>query len=181
MFRATVRMLIPLHLCLLATNACAVEPPLGQLLKGRVHLAGSIVDAACAIRVGNENQTVTLHPETISNVVSGEVAIRQPLDIYITRCMTSSAEFAGRGLNAFKVTFEGDNQTQFTVHGSAKGIGIQIMDDHGTVISPGVALDGNSMPSGSMALRFFIALVGTGHLLEAGDFHATIKLRIQHF
>lgn len=174
MYRPTL--LLPVYLCLLAGPAYCAEP----ILKAQVHMAGSIVDAACAIQVGNENQTVFLQPTAINGLVSGEVPIQQPLNIYITRCIGSSAEIA-RSPHAFKITFEGDGQTQFNVQGAAKGIAIQIKDGQGKLISPGMPVEDRTLSADNMALNYSIALVGTGQSLEAGDFHATIKLNIQHF
>ncbi|MNJ39072.1 PAP fimbrial minor pilin protein precursor [compost metagenome] len=181
MFRSTFLMLVPLHVCLISGNAIATEPAQKELQKGRVYLAGSIVDAACAIQVGNENQAVILQPTAINNLVNGDVPIQQPLNINITRCVTPGAGATSRSLRPFKVTFEGEGKNRFEVQGTAKGLAIQIKDGQGKLISPGVAVEDSSLSANNMTLNYSIALVGTGRSLEAGDFHATIKLNIQHF
>ena len=67
------------------------------------------------------------------------------------------------------------------MQGSAHGVALQIKDKEGKSVSPGMLLEHNFASSDLLMLSYSLTLVGTGHALEAGDYHATIKLSIQHF
>ncbi|MEG0964231.1 MAG: fimbrial protein [Pseudomonas sp.] len=182
MTRSTAALLMPLVLYVLAQPACAVEPSLNSALKGRVQLVGSIVDSACSIRVGNDSQTVAFKPTAFSGLARGDSASQQSLSIYVSDCISPSSRSTTSPSQRFKLTFEGEQDGKyFSVKGAAKGIALQIKDEYGKLISPGVLLEHSSLSGDLLMLNYSLALVGSGHVLEAGDFHATIKLNIQHF
>lgn len=182
MIRSTAALLVPLALYILSQPACAAESSLSSALKGRVQLVGSIVDSGCNIRVGNDRQTVAFKPTALSGLARGDSASQQSLNIYISDCISSSSRNTARPSQRFKLTFEGERDGKhFSVQGAAKGIALQIKDEQGKLISPGMLLELSSLSADLLMLNYSLALVGSGHVLEAGDFHATIKLSIQHF
>ncbi|AIL61829.1 fimbrial protein [Pseudomonas alkylphenolica] len=182
MIRSTALLLMPLFLYAWGQPASAAEAPIGGALKGRVQLAGSIVDSACSIRVGNDNQTVAFKPTALNGLVSGDSSSQQSLSIHISDCISSSASSNSEPAQRFKLAFEGEAEGKyFGIQGGAQGIALQIKDEQGKLISPGMLLEHSSLSSDSLMLNYSLSLVGSGHALEAGDYHATIKLSIQHF
>lgn len=181
MIRSTALLLLPL-LYALGEAACATESPTTSALKGRVQLAGSIVDSACTIRVGNDNQTVAFKPTALNGLVSGDSSFQQPLNISISDCTGSRAYSHTAPSQRFKLTFEGESEGQyFGIRGGAQGIALQIKDEQGKLISPGMLLEHSTLSTDRLMLNYSLTLVGNGHALEAGDYHVTIKLSIQHF
>ena len=175
MIRSTALLLLAMSP--LSLPACAADA-----LKGRVQLAGSIVDSACTIRVGNDSQMIAFNPLALSGLVSGDISSQQPLTIYISNCITPEKHKNPAPSQRFKLTFEGQPDGKyFGIHGDAKGIVLQIKDQQGKLISPGMSLEQNTPSSDSLMLNYSLTLVGSGHALEAGEYHATIKLSIQHF
>lgn len=180
MIRTSALLLIPLFL--FGKPVCATEPVDNRQQKGRVQLAGSIVDAGCAIRVGNEGQTVTFQPVALHGLVRGDTSFQRPLNIYLTNCGASNAGSGARVSRALELTFEGENNGKyFGVQGVSQGVALQIKDARGKLITPGMLLEDSSDSAGTMALNYFLELVGTGSTLQAGNYHATIKLSVQHF
>lgn len=181
MLRSSV-LLLSLLLLLFGKPVCAVEPLVGKQQKGRVQLTGSIVDTACAMRLGNEGQTVTFQPAALHSLVRGDASFRQPLNIYLSDCDTSNTRSSASTAPALKLTFEGENNGKyFGTQGTAQGVAIQIKDVHGKLITPGMSLEGNSRNTDTMTLKYFLEIVGTGSALQAGNYHAVIKLSVQHF
>lgn len=175
MIRLTPLLLLPLFS--LGTPVCFAE-----VLNAHVQLTGSIIDSACTIRVGNNNQTVAFRPLAMSGLLSGDSSSRQPLTIYISDCVASHKQNNTAPSQLFKLTFEGQPQGKyFGVQGKAKGIALQIKDGQGKSISPGMLLEYGTHASDGLLLNYSLTLVGSDHTLEAGDYHATIKLNIQHF
>lgn len=182
MIRSTAALLMPLVAIVIVQPTCAAEPLRSAALKGRVHVSGSIVDSACSIRVGNDSQTVAFKPTAFSGLVRGDSASQQSLNIYVSDCISSSSRSTSSPSQRFNLTFEGERDGKhFSVQGAAKGIALQIKDEHGKLISPGMLLEHGSLSTDVLMLNYSLTLVGSGHVLEAGDYHATIKLNIQHF
>lgn len=184
MIRSTVLLLLPLLLCLclFGASVSAADPMAGKALKARVQLSGSIVDTGCAMQVGNEGQTVTFQPAALHGLVRGDASFQQPLNIFLSGCGTLDARGKNPSSRALRLTFEGDNNGQyFSLQGVAKGVALQIKDVRGSLITPGMLLDDSARSVDTLALNYFLELVGTGSSLQAGNYRATIKLSIQHF
>ncbi|TLG91680.1 hypothetical protein FEM54_12070 [Pseudomonas edaphica] len=182
MIRSAVVLLMPLVLYILVQPVCAIEPLANSALEGRVQLAGSIVDSACTIRVGNDSQAVDFKPTVLNGLVHGNTSPQQPLNIYISDCVNSNSRSNTTPSQRFKLTFEGQGEGKhFTLQGAAKGVALQIKDEQGTLVSPGMLLEHGSLSADTLMLNYSLTLVGSGQALEAGNFHATIKLSIQHF
>ncbi|MDH0731321.1 hypothetical protein N5F23_13020 [Pseudomonas sichuanensis] len=166
-----------LALCTLGIPVCASD-----VFKGRVQLIGSIVDSACTIRMGNDIQAISFNPLALNNLINGNTSVQQPLNIYISDCITSATPQDIAPSQRFRLTFEGQPEGKnFAIQGAAKGIALRIEDEHGNLISPGVSIEHNTGTADSFLLNYSLTLVGSGHALETGDYHATIKLSIQHF
>lgn len=184
MSRSTVLLLLPLFLCssLLGPPVSAADSPSSQAQRGRVQMSGSIVETGCAMQVGNEGQTVTFQPAALHGLVRGDASFKQPLNILLSGCGTLNTRGNGSSSRALRLSFEGDGNGQyFGLQGAAEGVALQIKNASGKLITPGMLLDDSALSTDDMALNYFLELVGTGTSLRAGNYHATIKLSIQHF
>lgn len=182
MIRATAVLLMPLALFALCEPASATEPVPTSVLKGHVQLAGSIVDSACSIRVGNASQAIVFKPTALGGLVRGDTSHQQNLSIYISDCIASSSSDNGDSSQRFILTLESEREGKnFSIHGAAQGIALQIKDEQGKLVSPGMLLEHSTPSIDMLMLNYTLSLVGSGHALKAGDYHATIKLRVQHF
>jgi len=166
-----------LALCMLGVPICAAD-----VFKGRVQLTGSIVDSACTIRMGNDSQSIAFNPLALNSLVSGNTAAQQSLNIHISDCLTSTTPQDIAPSQRFRLSFDGQpDGKNFAIQGAAKGIALRIEDEHGKLISPGVSIEHHTGTADSLLLNYSLTLVGSGQALETGDYHATIKLSIQHF
>lgn len=169
-------------LLFLILGPLAVPWCVADTLKGRVQLTGSIVDSGCNIRVGNNNQIISFKPLAMSGLLSGDTSAQQALTIYINDCITAKKNRSGPPVQGFMLTFEGQRHDgNFGLQGDAKGIALQIKDSQGNLVSPGMVLEHGALSTERLLLNYSLTLVGSGRVLEAGDYHATIKLNIQHF
>lgn len=184
MSRSATLLLLPLFLysCLFGTSASAADSPVNKTQRGRVNMSGSIVEAGCAMQVGNEGQTITFQPAALHGLVRGDASFKQPLNILLSGCGALNARGNGSSSRALKLTFEGEGNGQyFGIQGAAQGVALQIKNAGGKLITPGMILDTSALSADAVALNYFLELVGTGNSLRAGNYHATIKLSIQHF
>ena len=184
MIRSGVLLVLSLLLVLylFVEPVCAADLLADKQPKGRVQLAGSIVDTACAMHMGNEGQTVTFQPASLDGLVRGEASFQRPLNIYLSDCGITGTGSNALSSRALKLTFEGEvNGNNFGLQGAAQGVALRIKDVRGKLIAPGMSLDDSSGAADTMELNYVLELVGTGSALQAGNYHATIKLSIQHF
>lgn len=167
MIRSSALLLIPLFL--FGQTIYSAEPVDNRLQKGRVQLFGSIVDTGCAMRVGNEGQTVTFQPAALHGLVRGDASFQQPLNIYLSDCGNANNGSSARVSRTLELTFEGENSGRyFGVQGAAQGIALQIKDAHGKLITPGMLLEDSSRIADTLALNYFLELVGTGNTAAGG-------------
>jgi len=184
MIRSGVLLLLSLLLVLylFGVQACAADLLANKQQEGRVQLVGSIVDTGCAMRMGNEGQTVTFQPASLDGLVRGEASFQRPLNIYLSDCGITYTGSNALSSRALKLTFEGEvDGNNFSLQGAVKGIALRIKDARGKLIAPGMLLDDSSGVADTMVLNYVLELVGTGSALQAGNYHATIKLSIQHY
>lgn len=170
-------------LCLGAGLSCAhaAEPGVLPLAKGRVQLAGSIVVGGCSIRVGNDNQTVSLPATALHGLLQGDGTPLQPLRIEISGCFATSAQDPADPRQMMRVVFDGEgSERYFSTQGDARGVALQIKDSSGKLIAPGTVLQGSRFAVDRLTLEYVLTLVGDGATLASGEFRATIRLLIQH-
>lgn len=165
-----------LALCILVMPVCVADA-----LKGRVRLTGSIVESACNIIMNNGNQTITLTPQSLNSLVASDTSTPKTLSIHIQKCFIMGAPKKAPP-QWLRLTLEGQPEGKyFAVKGAARGIGLRIVDEEGRLVSPGMIIDHRMGSMDDLILNYSLTLVGSGHALEAGDYHATIRLSIQHF
>lgn len=108
---------------------------------GTVHFTGQIVNAACAVSAGSSNQTVNMGQYRTANFKAvGDRTGSVPFKIQIQDCDTSVATQASV---AFSGTAESSDANVLAVSnisggasGSASGVGIEISDHTGKVLTP---------------------------------------------
>ncbi len=169
-------------LCLVIAGGALPVQAQPPLQKGQLQMVGEIFDAACAIQVESQYQAISMAPTPVHGLVSGDAATRQALDIQIVNCGSSNTLSRQSLFNSFTVVFEGDgNDGYFATQGTAQGIAIHIKDVNGNSVIPGVPVKGSEVAATDMALNYSLTLIGSGTSLSAGDYHATIRLGINHF
>lgn len=160
-------------------------PVVGQ---GRVNMAGSILDTACAIEAGSMEQTLDMGVTPLSQLVqhgstlnwhkhgpSREFAIR------LVNCVLEQKTSYKHDWQYFLVTFEGPGDGKaFGVTGDAKGVALQIRDSQGNLALPGVPLPRSGLIAGSQNLNFTLSLVGNRQELRAGDYRSTLRFKMDY-
>lgn len=152
---------------------------------GTVHFKGEVVNAACAIDSESVNQTVQLGQVRSSNLAtSGQTSSAVGFNITLNDCDT---EVASTAAVAFLGTTIGEGNEdkilalQNSAAGSAKNVGIQILDRTGDVLT----LDGatfsaqTTLINGTNVLPFQARYVATG-AAEAGIANADATFKVQY-
>lgn len=152
---------------------------------GTVHFKGEVVNAACAIDSESMNQTVQLgQVRSINLAESGQTSSAVGFNIKLNDCATDVATTAAVAfLGTAMGTGADDNilALQNSAAGSAKNVGIQILDRSGQVLS----LDGATFSTktdlidGTNILPFQARYIATG-AAEAGIANADATFKVQY-
>lgn len=153
---------------------------------GTIHFTGNIVDAACAVSVNSENQTVKLGEyRTAVFTGAGVTTVPIPFNIILNDCdpsVSSSAAIAFKGQKnvtdstLLALSAGGDNRVVAT------GVGIQIKDRNSTVLVP----DGTTYSTpetlfkGSNTLLFTANYKSTADSVTAGSANASATFTINY-
>ena len=168
------RLLLILFCAALSTSAIA-----RQKETARVAMNGVIIVPACSIAAEAQDQSIELGVIDAENVVTG-TTLGYPFSIRLLNCMMEGNSEVKKTL---AITFMGSherNQSWFGLQGSSKGLGMQIADDNGHIIQPGVLTEGNTVNSNNESLHYVASLIKTADQIKAGGFNTTVSFIIDY-
>lgn len=149
--------------------------------QGRVSMQGSIIDTPCAIAMADRDQTIQLDVATIGELIHNGHGAQHTFSINLVNCSLRSGSASGTVAHHFRTTFDGPSDGElFRVSGAA-GLGVQIADTAGNVAIPGKALPEGNVVEGTQRLDYTLRLVSNHRRLEAGEYHAIIRFKVDYF
>ncbi|NBM87958.1 type 1 fimbrial protein [Proteus sp. G2661] len=147
---------------------------------GKVSMHGSIVETACAIEMDNREQTVDMQAIPISLLARNGKGIAYSFKIKLINCTQERLNPRLSPWQAFSVTFDGIPDGQLLqVEGTAKGAGLQIIDEWGNI-----AELGRPMPlvkQISQELNYTINLLLNNSPLQAGAFRSVARFKMDYY
>ncbi|MCU4313817.1 type 1 fimbrial major subunit FimA [Acinetobacter bereziniae] len=149
---------------------------------GEIHFTGDLVNAACAVDVNSDGQTVDLGQHRVAKFKkAGDMSGPVPFQINLVDC---EAALVTKGVSiAFKGSTTATNPKLLVVgagtsnDAAAQGVGIQILDSSSTALT----LDGTgftketALNDGTNSFRFsarYVSTVDAGPTLTAGKANA---------
>ncbi|MDX6020479.1 type 1 fimbrial major subunit FimA [Scandinavium sp. V105_16] len=150
---------------------------------GTVHFTGEVVDAACVVDTGSQEQTVELGQVKMADLAAaGDIANTKQFNITLDDCSTTAASTAAVSFNG---TVDATDPTALAVSSittpgnAATNVGIQILSDS-KVITPngGETSSPITLVDGTNVLPFNAQFVATGGAATAGaaDADATFNI-----
>ncbi len=147
---------------------------------GRVSMQGSIIDTACAIAVDSREQSIDMGIIPLADIILDGQGRSKPFSIDLVNCVLDRP--GKDDWKHFQVTFDGDPEGNlFGVHGGASGVGLQISDSLGNIVTPGKVLPFVDITPGSMQLNYSLKLVANNHVLKSGDYFSSIRFKVDYF
>lgn len=149
---------------------------------GTVKFNGDIVDTPCVVSTDSADQTVTLGKVKASTFAKAkDISKDQGFSIKLEECdatvkKTATVMFIGSQDSADNTLLALSNDS-----GAATGVGIEILNNAGTVIPMGTASSDNALQTGENVLNFkahyksTAATVGVGPANSQADFQITYK------
>lgn len=162
------------------TMAYAVdeEKPIVQIMGGTLHFTGEIVNAACAISPDSINKTINLGQYRSANFKAvGDRSVLIPFALKLDDCDPAVATTAA-------VAFSGstDPVDKTVLLTGSEGIGIEISDSAGKVISPDGSsfTEGKTLSTGSNVFSFSARYKSTQATVKPGAADADVTFTMQY-
>lgn len=147
---------------------------------GTISFEGEILEAACSIKPGNSDQTISLGEIAKSQLATGGLSHPETFRIELTGCSTSA--LTDKTVSA---TFTGAASADVTgalgITGTAKGAGIMLLDGSGTAVPLGSSTKVQTLQNGDNTLGFAAYLQGkaTGDITP-GNFSAVTNFALNY-
>jgi len=149
---------------------------------GTISMEGAIVETACAIDVGSQDQTIDMGVVPIGQVIRDGRGNTRPFAIQLVDCQLSAPTPAAPEWRYFQVTFDGPaDRGLFAVNGDSQGVAIRITDSLGNVAIPGDRMPPGNIVPGSMRLNYFLDLMGNHEVLRAGAYQSTVRFKLNYY
>lgn len=150
--------------------------------EGRVSLYGAVLESACAISTLTRDQVIEVESLFADEWGREGRAAVNPISLRLVHCSLSMPGKALPASQYFRMTFEGRPvRGLFAVEGQAQGLALQVADRDGHVLRPGAALSiGERIPE-DRVLNYSMRLVVDAGAVVFGDYHATLRFRLDYF
>ncbi|MEZ2604119.1 fimbrial protein [Kluyvera intermedia] len=150
---------------------------------GAVTFSGSIVDAPCSIKSGEDGdaQTVKLGQVSAAALKNQGMSTSVPFKITLENC-TLDAE-GDQVQVTFTGTPDGNDDTMLGLNGQASGAGIVISDQSGNALDLGDASELTNLQDGHNDLMFHAYLKGDKGVLTKvvpGEFHSVANFSLAY-
>ncbi len=168
----------------------AVLPLVGVLVvssvhasdEGRLSLRGAVLESACAISTLTRDQVIEVKSLFTREWLGGGRSEVNPISLRLDHCTLS---YPGKALPAsrfFRIAFDGrSSQGLFAVEGQARGLALQVGDGHGKVFLPGVLLPMTERIPEDRVLNYSMRLVADSEAVVFGDYHSTLRFKMDYF
>lgn len=155
---------------------------------GTVHFTGQIVNAACAVSAGSNNQTINLGQYRTANFDKvGAYSGEKNFSIQLEDCDTSvstqaSVAFSGTAASGDSTVLAVSNISGGGVSGAAGGVGIEIRDSTTKVLSPNGSTfsTAQALVDGVNVLNFTARYKSTAATVTPGQADADATFTMQY-
>lgn len=162
----------------LAAGAVMMTPNIfaAPSFTGTLGINGEIVEAPCAIHPEYNQQKINIKDISVDKIIHEGAGEWHPFSIRLINCGQSLGNYNGT------VTFEGEAKgSYFMLQGDSRGLAIEVKDENGKIIRPGIATLLIASPHSERQLNYSLRLTGTQEKLEAGQHFALLKYRLDYY
>lgn len=150
---------------------------------GRAHFSGQVIAPACSLAMEDTYQAIYMRDTPVRELQDTFSGPEKKFRLRLRNC-----ELAGSGSNIFigsriRVTFsgrEGESRDKFSVIGQAQGINLQIADSSGYLAKSGEVMHPMLLNGNEQSLDYTLRLVRNGKPLQAGDYYAVLRFKVDY-
>lgn len=145
-------------------------------------MRGAVLESACAIGTRTRDQTVDVESLFAHEWGQGGAGQPNPLSLQLADCTLSNPGEEQVASRYFRIAFDGPSTHEmFAVEGSAKGLALQVADANGRVLRPGVSLPLSARIPEDRVFSYSMRLVSDGGPITFGDYHSTVRFKLDYF
>lgn len=154
---------------------------------GKITFSGSIIDAACSIYPGDDDQRIPLGQVSTAALAEGKTSTPVAFHIRLDNCALAEEEeeiTRATAAKAVKIAFEGDydaaDSDLLGIVGTASGAGVVITDNANVPVNWGIPSDGQTLIEGLNNLDFYAHLKGNGKTIVPGEFESIARFTLTY-
>ncbi|WP_258090195.1 fimbrial protein [Serratia liquefaciens] len=149
---------------------------------GRVNMQGAVIETACAIDTDSRDQTIDMSVLPLSQIMRDGQGLTRPFSIRLINCVLERMDENIPKWRRFQVTFDGriDNGL-FGVDGQARGVALQLADNYGNIVVPGIPSPFMNITEGNRELNYSLRLVSNNQVLRSGAYTSTIRFKMDYY
>lgn len=149
---------------------------------GHIAMEGEIVESACAISPNHREQHLMLNTISPDRLIRGDSSGLHPFSIKLINCSPERQNSEHGNWLGFQITFEGPaDGNHFKLLGESQGLAIEIQDDRGFIVLPGIAMPPHPVSTGEKVLNYNLRLIGNQKLMKAGSHFALLKYKLDYY
>lgn len=149
--------------------------------EGKVRMHGAIIDTACAIKAGSQDQTIDMGTISLGRLTRHDDVGSKPFSIKLVNCILERSKNK-INWNFFQVTFDGYAEgALFGVQGDARGIALKIKNSNGTQVMPGKPMPLEEIIIGNKVLNYSMTLTPNNKPLKVGSYSSTVRFKLDYF
>lgn len=145
--------------------------------QGQAYFKGQVIIPACTLAMNDTYQEVDMGYIPIRDLHSGISGPEREFRLQLRNC-----ELVKTGSH-IRVTFDGsqgEKAETFLLSGQAKGVELQILDNHGCFAYVGKAMHPLLLDSNDYSLDYTLRIVRNGHNLKSGEYYAVLRFKIDY-
>ncbi|TDN49460.1 type 1 fimbria pilin [Buttiauxella sp. JUb87] len=152
-------------------------------MHGQTRFSGQVLAAACSLAMEDAWQSIDMGMLPVRNI---QVNTSGPEVIFFLRLencgllKTNKGTFTG---SPVFVTFDGVRGQQpdrFGLTGQAQGVELRIQDNQGYTAYVGEVMPPQSLTGNGQQLHYTLQLVRNGKTLQAGDYYAVVRMKMEY-
>lgn len=156
---------------------------------GKITFFGSVIDAPCSIKAGDEEQRIDLGQVSSAALENQGTSTPVPFYINLENCKIGTdgtknkVQVTFTGAAATIPTDENDSSKLLGITGTAKGVGVAMTTQNTSeVISLGKPTDEQTLTDGNNTLAFaaYVQADGSGTTIVEGNFEAVTDFRLSY-
>ncbi|CAI1221114.1 TPA: fimbrial protein [Serratia fonticola] len=164
-----------------ALGLAGMTPSFSASAAVTLKVQGSIVETACAIDLGNRDQTIDMGSLSISHLLRDGQGAARPFTIRLVNCSLEKQQGNRPDWQYFRITFDGPHERGlFKVSGQAKGVGLEIRDQDNKLSVPGSAMSPQQLTAGTHDLIYRLRLIANQQPLAAGKYNSQLAFKLDY-
>ncbi|EBC1676151.1 type 1 fimbrial protein, partial [Salmonella enterica subsp. enterica] len=150
---------------------------------GRANFKGQVIIPACTLAMEDKHQSIDMGGIPVRDL---QMTSAGPEKMFRLRLLNCELADTGKQIylaSRIRVTFDGvqgETPDKFSLTGQARGINLQILDDHGYPARVGKAMPPSLLSGNEDSLRYILRVVRNSQPLKVGNYYAALRFKVDY-